>query len=94
MSTKPAEITFWLGLTPYRQAYFDGETLLQTARRARAPLSSNCEKGECAACMVRIRKGNVTMARNEVLSEDEISLGYTLGCQAVPVSEECEVEFV
>jgi len=94
MSTRPAEIVFWFGLTPYRQRYFDGETLLETARRARAPMSSNCEKGECATCLVRIRKGEATMARNDVLTKDEVSLGFTLGCQAIPVSEECEVEFV
>lgn len=94
MSAQPAEIVFWFGLTPYRQTYYPGETLLQTARRANAPLSSNCEKGECATCMVRVRKGKVSMARNLVLSEDEISLGYTLGCQAVPETDICEVEFV
>jgi ferredoxin len=72
--------------------YHPGETLLETARRARIPLSSNCEKGECGTCMVSIVAGQVRMRANSVLSESDLASGLVLACQSIPTSNEIEID--
>jgi ferredoxin len=72
--------------------YYPGETLLETARRGRVPLSSGCERGDCGTCMVSIIAGRVRMRANSVLSDDDIASGIALACQSIPVSSELEID--
>jgi 3-ketosteroid 9alpha-monooxygenase subunit B len=72
--------------------YHPGETLLETARRARLPLGSNCERGDCGACAVTIVSGRVWMRANSVLSAQDIASGIVLGCQSMPIGDELEIE--
>jgi ferredoxin len=61
-------------------------TILQSARWAGMRAPSSCEAGHCASCMARVVEGRVEMAKNDVLTADEVSEGLVLTCQAVPVS--------
>lgn len=61
-------------------------TILQSARFGGLRVPSTCENGHCATCMVRVVEGRVEMVKNEVLKPDEISEGWVLTCQAVPVT--------
>jgi ferredoxin-NADP reductase len=61
-------------------------TILQSARWSGLPVPSSCEAGHCATCMARVVEGRVEMARNDVLTDEEVSAGWVLTCQAVPVS--------
>jgi ferredoxin len=72
--------------------YYPGESLLETARRGRVPLSSGCERGDCGTCMVTVIAGRVRMRANSVLSEDDIAAGIALACQSIPVSSELEID--
>ena len=60
-----------------------GERLFLTARRAGIRIPTSCERGECGTCMVLLREGSVTMAANEVLTEEDLADGYILACQSV-----------
>jgi ferredoxin len=75
------------------QRYRAGDTLLETSRRAGVPIPSNCRLGDCGTCVVRLLRGQVIMRRNMALTDEDIAAGLVLGCQSIPVSAECEVEY-
>jgi ferredoxin-NADP reductase len=61
-------------------------TILQSARWGGLAAPSSCEAGHCATCMARVVEGSVEMARNDVLTDEEVSEGWVLTCQAMPTS--------
>jgi ferredoxin-NADP reductase len=73
--------------------YQQGETFLETARRAglRAPFS--CESGSCATCMARLEVGEATMRVNNALTPEEVAEGWILTCQGMPASREVKVVY-
>ena len=48
---------------------------------------ASCGEGVCAACECRVVAGEVRMAGNHVLTEEDLADGYVLACQALPVSD-------
>jgi ring-1,2-phenylacetyl-CoA epoxidase subunit PaaE len=78
-----------------RKLAFDPEkeTILENARAAGLPAPFACKAGVCATCRARVVKGEVKMIQNYGLSAEEVAQGYVLTCQAVPVSDEVELDF-
>jgi 3-ketosteroid 9alpha-monooxygenase subunit B len=74
-------------------AYFAGDTVLETARRASLATPFSCEAGNCATCMAFLREGAVTMRVNDALTPEEVDEGWILTCQAVPASSTVMIEF-
>lgn len=64
--------------------YVEGDTVLESARRAGLLPPSSCEAGNCATCMALLREGSVTMRVNDVLEPDEMEEGLILTCQSIP----------
>ncbi|WP_068273003.1 ferredoxin--NADP reductase [Aldersonia kunmingensis] len=62
----------------------NGETILESARRAGLAPPFSCEAGNCATCIAKLLDGKATMRVNDALDEDEVEEGYILTCQAVP----------
>ncbi|WP_051992464.1 ferredoxin--NADP reductase [Gordonia namibiensis] len=56
-----------------------------------APFS--CREGACSACVCSLTSGEVRLAHNEILSDDEIAEGYILACQAESVGEKITIEY-
>lgn len=56
-----------------------------------APYS--CREGACSACACTVRRGEVRLLRNDTLVDEDIEMGITLACQAVPVSESVDIVF-
>ncbi|MEV5647256.1 ferredoxin--NADP reductase [Nocardia sp. NPDC052254] len=71
----------------------DGETLLESARRAGLTPPFSCESGNCATCMARLSEGRATMRVNDALADDEVEEGYVLTCQAVPDTDSVTVHY-
>lgn len=71
----------------------EGETLLESARRAGFTPPFSCEAGNCATCMAKVTAGHATMRANQALTDDEVDDGYVLTCQAVPDSESITVDY-
>ncbi len=66
----------------------EGETVLETARRAGlTPPPYSCEAGNCGTCIATLTDGQVKMRVNEVLDDSEIDDGLILTCQGVPESD-------
>ena len=70
-----------------------GETLLESARRAGMTPPFSCEAGNCGTCMAKLTEGNVTMRVNDALDDDEVEEGWVLTCQAVPDSDTVTVNY-
>lgn len=69
------------------------ETLLEAALRHDIDAPYGCMAGTCNACQAHLSSGSVEMEFCDALSEDEVSQGEVLTCQAKPTSEKIEVEF-
>lgn len=88
----PAEILVKLRNGQTRRLdYAEGETLLEAMLRGGVAAPFSCTQGECATCMVRRIRGEVELLYNNVLSDQDLAAGYTLACQGVPCSAECEI---
>jgi ferredoxin-NADP reductase len=68
-----------------------GRTLLEAGLSAGAALPYSCTMGGCAACRVRLVKGEVRMEEPNCLTDDERARGYVLACVSRPLGA-CEVE--
>ena len=71
----------------------EGETLLESARRAGLAPPFSCEAGNCGTCMARLTEGSATMRVNDALDEDEVADGYILTCQGVPGTASVTVRY-
>jgi 3-ketosteroid 9alpha-monooxygenase subunit B len=53
----------------------------------------SCRQGNCGACACRVVAGEVELVHNEILEDEDFADGYTLACQALPVSESVSVTY-
>jgi 3-ketosteroid 9alpha-monooxygenase subunit B len=53
----------------------------------------SCRQGICGACACRVLDGEVELVNNEVLEDEDFAEGYTLACQALPVSDTVTVTY-
>lgn len=67
--------------------------LLDALRDAGIDAPYSCREGACSACVCSLVAGQVRLAHNDVLTEDDIADGYILTCQAEPESDEIEIEY-
>ncbi|MFB8270774.1 2Fe-2S iron-sulfur cluster-binding protein [Streptomyces sp. NPDC055955] len=70
-----------------------GTPLLDALLAAGVDAPFSCREGACSACCCRVTKGEVTMARNEILDQRDLDEGYVLACQALPVSDAVGVTY-
>lgn len=74
---------------------FDAEkgSILENARAAGMPAPFACKAGVCATCRAKVVSGEVTMKQNFGLAPEEVAAGYVLSCQAVPLTDDVELNF-
>jgi ferredoxin-NADP reductase len=70
-----------------------GTTVLQTARQMGMAPPFSCESGNCATCIAKLVEGDVTMYVNNALTDDEVTDGWILTCQALPASPSVRVVY-
>jgi ring-1,2-phenylacetyl-CoA epoxidase subunit PaaE len=70
-----------------------GQTILDAAHSAGVDLPFACKGGVCCTCKAKIIEGSARMTVNFGLELDEIEAGYTLTCQAHPISDKIIVSF-
>ncbi len=78
-----------LHLVPYQS----GQTLLQAAVAAGVDPPYSCEEGYCSSCQAKLVDGQVKMAVNDCLSDEEIADGCILACQAYPLTQDIEIDW-
>jgi ring-1,2-phenylacetyl-CoA epoxidase subunit PaaE len=67
-------------------------TILQAAKLLNVPIPYSCESGQCGTCVAKCIEGNVWMAQNEVLLEQEILAGAVLTCTGFPINGDVILE--
>jgi len=94
-STLQGNVTITLELNGQTYSFESvrNQTLLSSAllRGYDAPYS--CLNGVCSSCIGRVEEGEAKMAKNETLSEEEVSQGYILTCQAYAMTDTIKVRF-
>ncbi|GGL18545.1 ferredoxin--NADP reductase [Nocardia jinanensis] len=92
-ATEEGTVTIFLNRKKKSVPRRDGETLLESARRAGLTPPFSCESGNCATCMAKLTEGKATMRVNDALTDDDLEEGYILTCQAVPDTPSVTVHY-
>ena len=71
----------------------EDDSILDAALRAGADLPYACKGGVCATRKCKVLEGQVEMAINYSLEQDEVEKGYVLSCQALPTSANVRLSF-
>jgi len=69
------------------------DSILEAALNAGADLPYACKGGVCATCKCKVIEGEVDMAVNYSLEQEELNKGYVLSCQSLPVSPNVRLSF-
>ncbi|CAM3723742.1 ferredoxin--NADP reductase [Mucilaginibacter galii] len=82
----------------YQQEWHDivvgeNQTILQAALQNQLHIPYSCGSGVCAACAVKCTNGNVTIVKNEVLTDAELKQGWVLTCTGYAVSDDVVLDF-
>ncbi|MEU1752642.1 2Fe-2S iron-sulfur cluster-binding protein [Micromonospora matsumotoense] len=64
-----------------------GQSLLDAGLAAGIDLPYSCTVGTCGECVVRLRRGEVTLSEPNCLTPQQRAAGYTLTCVGQPLSE-------
>ena len=68
-------------------------TILDAALQKNLDVPYSCQGGVCSSCIARVTEGKATMVQNQILTENEVSEGLILTCQAHPVSEILSIDY-
>lgn len=80
----------------YETTYLSGTTLLESVLADPAlpdDIPFSCQEGHCGSCMAKLKKGEVKMRANRVLSKRDLAKGYVLACQSDPISDDIWLDF-
>jgi 3-ketosteroid 9alpha-monooxygenase subunit B len=70
-----------------------GRRMLDVMIDAGLDAAYSCREGVCGACACRLLSGEVEMAHNEVLEDEDLAAGYVLACQSVALTQEVSVSY-
>jgi ferredoxin-NADP reductase len=71
----------------------ENQSILQAALQNNLQLPYSCRNGICSTCTARRISGQVSMVKNDVLTDADIRSGLVLTCTGHPVSEGVEISF-
>ncbi|MFY0632245.1 MAG: 2Fe-2S iron-sulfur cluster binding domain-containing protein [Vannielia sp.] len=70
-----------------------GQTVLEAGLAASLDVPFACRAGVCSTCRCRVLEGEVEMAANYALEDDEVAKGYVLSCQSHVISDRVVVSY-
>ena len=70
-----------------------GQSLLDAALAADLDVPHACKAGVCSTCRALVLEGEVEMAANHALEDDEVRRGYVLTCQSTPLTDRIVVDY-
>lgn len=91
--TGPHLVTIHLGNETHSIDVQYPDSILAAARKQHLSLPYSCEAGRCGSCVATVISGEVWMAYNEVLVDEEIAKGRVLTCQGFPILGDAEIRF-
>jgi ring-1,2-phenylacetyl-CoA epoxidase subunit PaaE len=72
---------------------FEGTTFLESAKKAGIDAPFSCQTGVCGSCRAKVKFGSAVMKSNYALTNEEVTSGYILTCQAIPSSSEIFISY-
>lgn len=72
---------------------YEGDSVLDAVQRVRPDAPFACRSGVCSTCQAVIKAGEVEMAVNYGLTDDEVARGYVLTCQSRPTTDHVDVDY-
>lgn len=90
---EPANISVQLDGETHQVQGQQGNLLLDTLEEAGLDAPYSCRAGACAACMCHLEAGEVELAQNHVLDQNDLDQGWILGCQAIIRSADVSVSY-
>lgn len=88
-----AEAVVELDGETHRVAWGATTPLLDALLAAGVDAPYSCREGACAACACRVIEGEVSVAHDDVLDDEDRAEGYILACQALPASERISISY-
>lgn len=64
-----------------------GKSILDVAEAVGVPIDFQCRSGICGTCRCKLLSGDVTMAVQDALTDEDKAEGYILACQAHPAGD-------
>lgn len=71
----------------------ENQSILQAALQNKINLPYSCRSGICSACIAFCKTGKVEMAKNEVLTDDDLAKGWILTCTGHALTDDVEIEY-
>jgi ring-1,2-phenylacetyl-CoA epoxidase subunit PaaE len=71
----------------------ESTTILELAKKADIDAPFSCKTGVCGSCRAKVSFGSAVMKSNYALTDEEVSNGYILTCQAIPSSSELVISY-
>jgi ferredoxin-NADP reductase len=72
----------------------ENQSILQAALQNGIHLPYSCRNGICSACTALCKDGGVTMVKNDVLTDLDLSQGWVLTCTGHPVKDDVVISFL
>ena len=69
------------------------QSVLEAALDAALDAPYSCQGGICSTCMARLKKGEVKMRQNNILTDGEVAEGFILTCQSHPLTSTIYVDY-
>ena len=71
----------------------ENQSILQAALQNNIQLPYSCRVGDCSTCAAKCASGKVEMAKNDVLTDADLSEGWILTCTGHPIGDNVIIEF-
>ncbi len=72
----------------------ENQSILQAALQNGIQLPYSCRNGICSACTAMCKDGGVSMVKNDVLTDLDLSQGWILTCTGHPVRDDVVINFL
>jgi len=69
------------------------DDILAAALRNDVDAPYSCQGGVCSSCLAKVTEGKALMAKNNILTVDEVDDGFILTCQAHPITSKISIDY-
>lgn len=69
------------------------KSILESALENGLPLPYSCFSGQCGQCAAKLVTGQVHLAYNQTLTDQDLQEGYILTCQGYPINGDIEITY-
>jgi ring-1,2-phenylacetyl-CoA epoxidase subunit PaaE len=91
--TEAHQVTVHINHQLYQLSVRYPQSILAAAKAQHISLPYSCEAGRCGSCVATCTEGNIWMAYNEILTDQEVAKGRVLICQGFPIGGPATVNF-